>query len=121
MTAGPLPGTLEPCCLRVCSRWNCQWESASYWREEWTNSTGDKEVKWSRRCAPIIQSFGMAAATIWKIDNAVPVFVNGLGQNRNYEKDTSGSDYHAMSWGDGFISVNQHWSRRRTSQTQACS
>lgn len=63
----------------------------------------------------------MAAATIWKIDNAVPVFVNGLGQNRNYEKDTSGSDYHAMSWGDGFISVNQHWSRRRTSQTQACS
>lgn len=46
----------------------------------------------------------MAAATIWKIDNSVPVFVNGLGQNRNYNKDTSGGDYRAMSWGDGFIS-----------------
>lgn len=88
------------CCARVfvavcCSRWNCQWESASYWRDEWTEDGVEKE-KWCPRCAPIIQSFGMAAATIWRHDPHVPVMVNGLGQNRDPRKDTSGGNYESM-------------------------
>lgn len=56
-----------------------------------------------RRCAPIIQSFGMAAASIWKYDSNVPIMLNGLGQNRAYYKDQSGGNYESMTWGDGFI------------------
>lgn len=79
--------------LRVfaCSRWGCQWQDTCH------------EVNGTKACAPILQTFGMAAAAIWQSDPTVPVFINGLGQDNSTKYRQCGNYYPGMHWGDGFI------------------
>uniref|UniRef100_A0A383WE90 Ammonium transporter AmtB-like domain-containing protein n=1 Tax=Tetradesmus obliquus TaxID=3088 RepID=A0A383WE90_TETOB len=87
-----LAGRVFPDLVNEPSRWNCQWDTSCRAPDSGTRS-----------CAPATHLFGMAAAAVWQLDAAVPIFLNGLGQNRDYAKDQCGSNYPSMSWGDGFI------------------
>lgn len=49
-------------------------------------------------CAPILQSFGLAAAAIWQVDPSVPIFINGLGQDYNAKFSNCGKAYPGMHW-----------------------
>ena len=49
----------------VCSRWGCQWQDSCH------------EVNGTNACAPILHSYGLAAAAIWQSDPDVPIFING--------------------------------------------
>eukprot|EP00882_Tetradesmus_deserticola_P031313 GHRQ01035406.1.p1 GENE.GHRQ01035406.1~~GHRQ01035406.1.p1 ORF type:complete len:380 (+),score=80.90 GHRQ01035406.1:579-1718(+) len=81
---------LSMCVLR--SRWGCQWQESCH------------EVNGTNACAPILQSYGLAAAAIWQSDPSVPIFINGLGQDPKSPKyDQCGNAYPGMHWGDGFI------------------
>lgn len=73
------------------SRWGCQWQDTCH------------EVNGTRACAPMLQTFGLAAASIWKADPDVPIFINGLGQDNSTKWDQCGNFYPGMHWGDGFI------------------
>lgn len=79
----------------LCSRWNCQWDSACY-RKDWIKQGKITNMVYKPVCAPIMQSYCMTAAVIWKLDPKVPIVVNGLGQNRNYHSDLCGGDFQSM-------------------------
>lgn len=81
------------CCTSLCvfayvphSRWGCQWTSSCLY------SNG------SQSCAPILYSYGLAAAAIWQADPTVPIFINGLGQNYNDKWLQCGRAYPGMHW-----------------------
>ncbi|KAF8070911.1 hypothetical protein HT031_000992 [Scenedesmus sp. PABB004] len=77
--------------LRGRVRWGCQWQDSCH------------EVNGTKACAPVLQSYGMAAAAIWAADPDVPIFINGLGQDNSTKWDQCGNFYPGMHWGDGFI------------------
>jgi hypothetical protein len=91
---------LTTCCAAVVllrSRWGCQWTSSC------AGPTG------SISCAPILQSFGQAAAAIWQVDPTVPIFVNGLGQDHNDKWLKCGNAYPGMHWvSDWCALLNMH-------------
>lgn len=72
-----------PVFVAAASRWSCQWDDSC------------QRFNQSRKCAPIIQSFGLASAAIWEADDSVPIVLNGLGQNTPWEK-CGGGTYKAM-------------------------
>lgn len=100
-----MSGRVFPDFLNEPSRWNCQRDTACY-RKDWIKQGNITNMVYKPVCAPIMQSYGMTAAVIWKLDPKVPIVVNGLGQSRNYHSDLCGGDFQSMSWGDGFITNN---------------
>ncbi|WIA11531.1 hypothetical protein OEZ85_011642 [Tetradesmus obliquus] len=74
-----------------CHRWGCQWQDSCH------------EVNGTNACAPILHSYGLAAAAIWQSDPDVAIFINGLGQDNSTKYDQCGNPYPGMHWGDGFI------------------
>eukprot|EP00878_Enallax_costatus_P033161 GHUV01036555.1.p1 GENE.GHUV01036555.1~~GHUV01036555.1.p1 ORF type:complete len:425 (+),score=93.87 GHUV01036555.1:481-1755(+) len=86
-----MAGRIFPDLVNEPSRWGCQWQDTCH------------GVNGTRVCAPILQTFGLAAAAIWKADPNVPIFINGLGQDNSTKWDQCGNYYPGMHWGDGFI------------------
>lgn len=70
----------------LCSRWGCQWTSLC--------ATSNGSVS----CAPMLQSYGLAAAAIWQVDPTVPIFLNGLGQDYSDKWAHCGRAYPGMHW-----------------------
>lgn len=81
-----LRGRIFPDLVNEPSRWGCQWTSTC------ASSNG------SVSCAPVLSSYGMAAAAIWQVDPSVPIFINGLGQDYNDKWAHCGKAYPGMHW-----------------------
>lgn len=90
MPAADMTVLVTVCCV-TCSRWGCQWDD------------GCHETDGNRMCAPVLHSFGLAAAAIWTVDPSVPIFINGFGQDNSMLSVQCGHSYPGMHWGDGFI------------------
>lgn len=75
------------------SRWSCQWDTTC------------RKASGKKKCASILQTFGFTAAAISKLDRAVPIVLNGLGQNWPWEQ--CGGGITSMSWGDGFVTNSE--------------